>query len=450
MKYAVPLIISAGSISIMNFTDRMFLMWYSPTAMTASMQGGMLFWSLVSLPMAAAGYTNAFVSQYYGSGNNQRIGPVVWQGIGLGLALMPFFLLLEPFCHYIYAFFGHDQDLITLEKSYFRIATWGSGAVIASEAAASFFYGRGKMHVVMNVNIFFLFVNVVLDYCWIFGYAGFPRWGLEGAAIATTLAQWGRLIMLVALMFWADAEEHRFRVRSGIRFDFPLLGRLLYFGGASGIQVFADTASFTLFIMLIGGLGLAASNATTIAFTMNSFTFLPLVGTGIAVTTMVGNQLGHNRADLAARATITAIVIGLAYSLVFGLAFLIFPHTLLKGFAAFTNQEEFSQIETITTHLLQFVALYILLDGVTIILASAIKGAGDTWFVFKITVLLAPLSPLLGWVGIHFLGFGLYWCWIVLTTVVWVFGVVFAWRFFEGKWKKMRVIEKELLVPDGE
>lgn len=444
LRYAIPLIISAGSISLMTFTDRMFLMWFSPRAMAASMQAGMFFWTLIALPMGIAAYTNAFVSQYHGSGHHHRIGPAVWQGVGLGLVLTPFLLLFTPLYKSVFIFFGHSPDLVVLEDSYLRLILYGSGPVIATEALATFFYGRGKMRVVMNVNIFFVLLNILLDYCLIFGVGGFPAWGLEGAAIATVIAQWGRLLVMIALMFLADSQEKRFCVFSGMKVDFQLLGRMLYYGGAGSIPTLVDTAAFTCFLMQIGGLGEAEHDATTIAFTLNILTFLPIVGTGIAVTTLVGNQLGKNRPDLAQRATLTAVLIGTVYSAFFGLLFLLFPNQLLSGFAAFTSPDEFAKIQLITTYLLRFVALYLLLDGLCIIFTSAIKGAGDTWFVMVVTGIMAPFVPLGSWIGIHCFGFGLYWCWIVLTVWVYVLGLIFAWRFFQGKWKDMRVIEKEL------
>jgi len=444
MWYAVPLIISAGSMSFMNFTDRIILYVISPTAMSASMQGGLLFWTLVSLPMSVAAYTNTFVSQYNGSGNYHRIGPVVWHGIGFGLLAMPFLLLMEPLGEIVFRFFGHSDNLRAMECSYFRLVLLGSGAVIASEAAASFFYGRGKMKVVMSVNIFCVLLNIYLTLCLVFGLFWFPRWELEGAAITTALTQWIRLAIFIGLMIRTDLKKNRYGLFSGPKLDFPLLKRLMYFGSGSGVHIFLDTLCFSLFIFLIGRLGNAACDATTIAFTLNTFTFLPIVGTGIAVATIVGNQLGNNRPDLAERAVNTVIAIGVVYVSMFGIGFLFFPNLFLSWFVSNLDTETFGQTQAFATHLLRFIAFFLAFDALGIIYSSAIKGAGDTKFVFLVTLWLAPFAPLLCYVGIQFFGLGLYWCWIVLTLWVLVTGVIFFLRFRQGHWKKMRVIEKEL------
>lgn len=453
LKLAVPMIISAGSISLMTFTDRVFLMWHDQDAMTASMQAGLFFWMLVSLPCATAGYTNAFVSQYFGNQNFQRIGPIVWQGVLFSLILGPLYVLAEPFAQRAFAFSGHDPALSLMEATYLRIILWGAGAAIAAEAVGAFFYGRGRMHVVMNVNILCVFVNILLDWCWIFGHLGFPAWGLAGAAVATVLAQWIRLLILLGLMLYKDwSLDGRFNVLRGFRCDFRLMGRLLYYGLASGVQVFLDTFGFTLFVLLIGseyfasgGLGKQAANATSIAFTLNMFTFLPIVGTGIAVTTMVGNQLGADRPELAQRAAVTALLISVAYSAFFGFLYLVIPDAFLSFFAAYGDPVEFESIRAQSTHLLRFVALYLFCDAICIIFSSAIKGAGDTWFVMLVTLAATPILPALSLFGVLFFGFGLYWCWSVLAGWVAALSIVFWLRFHQGKWKKMRVIEPELL-----
>jgi len=447
LRLAIPLIVSTGSLSLMNFTDRMFLMWWdtSTLSMTASMQAGLLFWTLVAIPNAIAMFVTTFVAQYRGSGNPNRIGPVVWQGIWFGLVVMPFLVLFGPFFAQAFEFFKHSPELIVLEDQYLYWVLWGSGAVIAGEAAASFFRGRGKMNVEMYVNVFCVLLNVVLDYCWIFGCAGFPAWGLAGAAIATTVSQWARLFLYIGLMLQDDGKEGGFNILSGMKPDIVLLGRLFYFGIPSGSYTFVDTLSFTVFLMLIGGLGVHEAGATTLAFTLNLFTFLPLVGIGIVVTSMVGNQLGNNRPDLARRATNTAAIIGLTYTALFGILYLAIPNLLLEAFASFTKPEEFEAVRGMSVILLRFVALYLFFDSCIAIFASALRGAGDTVYVMKTTLILAPFLPLLCWLGIRYMNFGVYGCWAVLTAWVWIFSAFFALRFFGGKWEKMRVIETELL-----
>ena len=89
--------------------------------------------------------------------------------------------------------------------------------------------------------------------------------------------------------------------------------RLWRYGGPGGLQTFMEVAAFTVFLMLVGRLGEVALAATTLAFNVNNVAWVPMWGLGTAVTAIVGQQLGRNRPDLAARATWTALGIALAY-----------------------------------------------------------------------------------------------------------------------------------------
>ena len=448
LRLALPIIISSGSISLMNFTDRFFLWQVNSDAMTASLLGGMLFWTVMAIPAGIAMFTTTFVAQYHGSDNDSHIGPIVWQGIWVGVATMPLLFLLQPLLLCFFALFGHDPELLEMETSYFNIMLWGVSAAVGSEAASSFFRGRGQMQVEMFINLFCVFLNVVLDYVLIFGKWGFPAWRLEGAAIATMVAQWVRLGIYLVLIFWADAKEKRYNILAGMRFDWPLMKRLLYFGMPSSSFVFLDNITFTVFLMIIGGLGKTEAGATTIAFTFNNFSFIPLIGIGIVVTTMVGNQLGNNRVDLARRATNTAAVMGIAYTGVLGILLLTIPDILLAGFAMNTPPEEFAAVRDVTVILVQFIALYLFFDCISVVFCAALRGAGDSFYIMAVVLVLAPLLPLLCFVGVKFFGMGVIGCWIILTALVMAYCAAFAVRYFGGKWEKIRVIETDLLKRD--
>ncbi|MDD3588476.1 MAG: MATE family efflux transporter, partial [Thermoguttaceae bacterium] len=84
VSLAVPMIISSGSIALMQLTDRVFMTWLDPMAMGATFSAGNFLWFFVAFPFFVAGYCNAFVSQYNGSRQYDKIAPIVWQGIFLG------------------------------------------------------------------------------------------------------------------------------------------------------------------------------------------------------------------------------------------------------------------------------------------------------------------------------------------------------------------------------
>lgn len=444
---ALPLIVSTASWTVMNFADRMFLLWHSTAEMAAALPAGMLYFAAICFPLGIAVYVNTFVAQYKGAGQPERIGLVVWQGVWIGLIAAPFYLLTIPLAPLVFSFAQHTPEVAQAETVYYQILMYGAGGAIVAGALSSFFTGRGSTWVVMVIDTLAAILNIVLDYALIFGYWGAPEMGIAGAAWGTVVAQWFRV-----LLYWWAMELRRYRqefqIRTGCRWDTQLMKRLLQFGSPNGLQLFVDISAFTVFLLLVGRLGDAAMAATTLAFNVNSVAFVPMLGMGIAVSTIVGQQLGKGRPELAARATWTAFVMAILYMGIMAAMYVAVPDWFMLGHAAGMEAERFVDLRNTTVVLLRFVAAYCLFDAMLIVFVSAIKGAGDTRFVLWSQLAVSPPPVLAAWVGITYLDLGLIYCWIVMTLWICVLGLIYMARFLQGRWRTMRVIEPGML--DGQ
>jgi multidrug resistance protein, MATE family len=447
LRMAIPLIVSTGAWTVMNFTDRMFLLWYSEASMAAALPAGMVHFAMVCFPLGIATYVSTFVAQYHGAGHPHRIGPAVWQGIRVGLYCFPLFLSIIPLSPWIFKVAGHKAELAGLEALYFQTALFGTGAEIMAASMAAFFTGRGVTWVVMLVDSSASALNIVLDWAWIFGHCGLPALGIEGAAWATVVSLWSRVVIYGALMM-LPRYRRRYFTWSGRRFYAPLFRRLLRYGGPSGLQLFVEIAGFTLFLLLVGNLGKNALAATTLAFNVNCLAFVPTLGLGMALSVLVGQELGRNNPRLAARATWTSLCLALAYMGAMALVYVLLPNLLLvfhqMGMSP-GERVQFAELRDTTVILLRFVAAYCLFDASCVVFAGALRGAGDTRFIMVVSLLLTPMPVAAAWVGIHFFDYSLLWCWIVITLWICASGVIYCARFLQGRWRHIRVIEPELI-----
>src|SRR5438046_2677006 len=96
LRIAWPLVLSNSFWSLQIAIDRIFLSWRSTDEAGAALAAAMLFWVPVTLVQYTVGYVTAFVAQYHGAGQPERIGPVVWQALLLALAGGLACLLLLP------------------------------------------------------------------------------------------------------------------------------------------------------------------------------------------------------------------------------------------------------------------------------------------------------------------------------------------------------------------
>jgi len=438
---ALPLMISSLSWTVMNFIDRLFLLWYSPDQMGASLPAGILSFAVIAFPLGIASYVSTFVAQYFGAGRKHQIGPVVWQAVWIGAVSAPLALAAIPFAPWTFSHMGDRPELVGPAVDYFFTLSFSGGALVLAGALSGFFNGLGKVRTVMIVDTVAAAINVALDYAWVFGKWGFPESGIVGAGWATTVSLWIKAAIYFAL-FLNSQNRREFATATGWRPDLSQLRRLSAFGFAGGSQMALEVAAFGTFTLLVGMLGSHALTATTIAFNVNNFAFMPVWGIGIAASTMVGRRLGENRPDLAERSTWSCLQVSLIYMAVLGVIYVGFPRLVLAA-----HVDDIAKVpglwETIVV-LLWFVTSFNLFDALNIVVAGALKGAGDVLFVMLASVGIALWGVVSTWFGIRFYDGGLYWCWVVLT--IWVVGLAAAFlgRFRGGRWKSMRVIEPEV------
>lgn len=442
LKLAFPLILSTGSWSIQHFVDRMFLTWYSPQAIAAATPAGILNFTFVCLFIGTATYVNTFVAQYHGAQRHHRIGPAVWQGLYFALLAGIVVLGLIPLAGPIFGLAGHQPAVRKLEVQYFRILCLGAAPVVAGSAVSGFFSGRGKTWTVMWVNFIATGVNIILDYALIFGHWGFPAWGIRGAAWATVASGCVSAAIFLGIMLRPRYRD-RFATLKGWKPEKELFRRLLRFGFPNGVQFMLDMLGFALFIILVGRFGTVPLAATNIAFNINTLAFMPMIGCGMAVSILVGQRLGRGQPKLAARSTWSAFHLTIVYTTVFAFAYLLLPRLFILPFGAQANPEGFVAINHVVRVLLRFVALYCLFDTMNIIMAAAVKGAGDTRFVMTVSVLLSwTVMVIPSYLASIIFHWGLYAVWGFATAYISLLGIIFLLRFLGGKWQTMRVIEE--------
>jgi MATE family multidrug resistance protein len=438
LRVALPLIVSYTTSALMYVVDRIFLSWDSLESLAAALPAGVLHYNLAALGIGTVAYANAFVGQYEGALQHRRVGPILWQATYLSAAGSLMMLLFVPIAPWMFAWFGHHADVLPLEVSYFRIMCCGTFPLLLGTALSCFYSGRGQTTVIMVVNIIATLINVVLDYALIFGKLGFPRMGIDGAALATVIAF---AVVPLSYIAWMLLRERsgRFHLWSGRRFDLALTHRLLRFGLPSGLQHFLDVACFTMFIQFVGRLGTEQLSATSLVFNLNSAVFMPMLGLATAVTALVGRRIGEGRPELAVPTTWLAAAVGLSYVFAFCFIYVLAPQAILSPYGLADKPE----LRELVVFLLKLVAVYSAFDALAVIFSSAVRGAGDTRFSMLFSFGLGlVLMVIPSYIASFYGEAGFFYSWYAATTFTVVLGIGFVLRFQQGRWKTMQVIEQ--------
>jgi MATE family multidrug resistance protein len=379
-----PLILSQASFTVQIFVDRLLLTWYSPSAVAGAVTGLFATWAFMGLCIGTGAYLTTFVAQYLGSGRPERVGPAIGQGLYFALLAGVVGPALVPALGGVFVLAGHDPALQQYEMAYSRVLLLGTFPIVLMATLSSFFAGRGRTLVIMLVNIVATLVNA-------------------------------------------------------------LLVRLLRYGLPAGLQYSMEILAFAVFLLIVGRIGTAPLAAISIAFNLTAIVFRPMLGLGLAVSSVVGRHLGADRPDFAERAVWSAFGVSLVYMTACGLLYLFGGDLLLAPYAAGADPAAFAEVGPLTVVLLRFVAFYSIFDMMNVIFSAGLRGAGDTAFPFGVTVSmgwLVMILPAYFWCTRG--GGGIYAAWVTATAYVFGAGMLMFLRFRRGGWKRLRVVEPPL------
>jgi MATE family multidrug resistance protein len=290
----------------------------------------------------------------------------------------------------------------------------------------------------MWVSVGSALLNFVLDLVLIFGVGPIPALGIVGAAMGSVASFWFKVVCYGALLLQPRYNE-RYGLWAGWRWNCKLAGNLLFYGFPTGLMYLNESGGFTVIVLRIGSIGDIPLRATTMAINFNMVAFIPLVGVSIAASVLVGRHLLQSGPARAQRSVYAALAIGILYSAVWLAAYLVIPDRMMSLYSLGQTEPTSQEAMLIARGLLQFVAIYVVLDAIQLILSGALRGAGDTWFVLIAGLIGSVVTLAVGFSGEPPQG-SLQWWWWMVTLWVWLLAVMMAGRFAQGRWKTMRMV----------
>lgn len=446
----LPLVISMGATTLMLFTDRVFLGRYGVDAIAAAGPAGAMAFVFLAFFSGIGSYASTFIAQYAGARQPRQIGRTLWQAHYFTLLAGGLLAGGAGLARPLLDFIGHAPDIRELEVVYFRILMLGGLPHVLRDVLACYFSGRGVTRPIMLVSIAGALLNIPLDYIMINGWWMMPELGVAGAAGATVISQVFICVLLAAMIF-RRKNEIAHGVISQWRLELAAFRRLMRFGLPSGVQVAVDVMAFSFFLLIIGRLGRLELAVSNIVFSINSLVFMPMLGLSVATATLVGQAIGRETPAEGVVATRCALHLTTLYMGAMALLLVLSPRPLLLMFLPPGGPPgEAAEIMSTGAILLIFVAAYSLLDTMNVIYSGALRGAGDVRFVtWTIAGLSFGIMVVPSYIAVEWLGGGIYTVWSIGSIYVCVLALIFWWRFRQGRWKSMRVIEPTVGIVQG-
>ncbi|HSJ95985.1 MAG TPA: MATE family efflux transporter, partial [Myxococcota bacterium] len=380
-QLAFPIVLTQISQTVMHVVDSIFVGQLGAAQLGALGFAGIWLWTVFSLFNGCATGVQTFVSQAHGAGEDARCGRWAWQGFYAvvpitALALFAFVTLAEP----LFARLGTSAELREHALAYLRMRPLGFTGFAIWIVLASFFRGLGDTRTPLVATIVANGVNIVLDYGLVLGRLGLPAWGIAGAGVATSIAEWVGVAVLAAA--FARPALRRFATRP-VAPQAAEIRRFLRTGAPIGGQWILDMSAFAIFTTLVARMGTAPMAATQAMISLLSMSFMQAIGIGLAATTLVGRYKGAGALDAALRSLLSALKLAVGLAAGVAALFLLVPETLI---GLYTDDAD---VLALARPLLALGAAFQLFDALQIVLSCGLRGAGDTRWPFVAQTLLA-------------------------------------------------------------
>lgn len=386
-----------------------------------------------SIGLGLAMSTTAMVARRIGEKDPEDAAIAGMQSIFIGLAItLAVGIPAGIFAPRLLAAMGATPAIVATGSGYARIALGGCGAIVMLFLNNAIFRGAGDAAIAMRLLWVSNIINLILDPCLIFGLGPFPRMGVTGAALATFT---GRSIG-VLYQFWrlARGTERLRPLAHHLAVNLRVMMRLLRVSVAGIVQFAIAHVSWIFLVRIVSLFGAASVAGYTIAIRIVFFFILPSWGLSNAAATLVGQNLGAQRPDRAAKAVWLTGFYNMLFLGGIGVFFVVFATPAVKLFVSDPA------VIPIAALALRTFACGNVGYAYGMVMLQAFNGAGDTLTptivnFFGFWVLELPLA----WVLATTLGMRAQGAFLSIVISECAMAVAGVALFRQGRWKKQKI-----------
>lgn len=295
---ALPIMLGNMAQTIINFTDTAFLGHLGVIALGASMLAGLFYYVFTTVAAGFAIGIQIIVARRFGEKNYGRIGVIFEHGslfvLLLGLIL---FSVLYFFSDRLLLWLIDSPNIYEASLDYIKYRQFGILFVCFNFLYRALYVGISSTKVITYSTVVMAVVNIVLDYCLIFGNCGFPQMGIGGAALASLCAEISAFIFFT-LYSYITLKKRDFGMFKIHRPETELMGRILKISTPTMIQKLFSFSVWFIFFVLIEKMGETATGISSITRSVYMILITPCFAFSTTTNTLVSRIIGEGVPDM--------------------------------------------------------------------------------------------------------------------------------------------------------
>ena len=370
-KLAMPMIFSVLVSSLYNIVDSIFVGRMGQNALTAISLGAPASSLMVELSFGVAVGVNAMLSRKLGEKDSDGVSRAAGQGFLLIGVVYLICLLFGLFgVRAFYEVQTDDAEIIALGVQYTSIVTICSFGLMVQSIVERLLSATGRTNGSMAVLLTGAVTNMILDPILIFGYLGFPKMGMAGAAAATVIGQCAAGLVGIILNLKIN-KDVQFRLKAFIP-DFSMMKEIMVIAIPTTLTYSINSILIFGMNQVLVGLSLAAPAVYVIYNRVRSFAALPVWGIRNTIISVIAYNMGAGFKDrvrrlisIAMKASAVIMVVGTAvYETV--------PALLLKIFSAS------DEMIAIGVPAFRIIGISLIISGMTIMMSGIFQAMNNS------------------------------------------------------------------------
>ena len=365
-----------------------------------------------------------------GTGPYEAVGRVFWQGMWFLLAAAVVTIAVSRFLSPPLLRFILASDAVTEASRTYVI--WRVPSLLFAFPTAmfrAFYVGTTRTRVLTVGSAVMVGANILLDWVLIFGHWGAPALGIQGAAIASTLAE---ALTLLFFIVWTLSQkaDARYGLATVARPQRSEMRELLRIASWTMVDYVIGVATWLLFFLFIEHLGEESLAIANIVRSISGLLYVVMSAFASTAAALVANSIGENRAEGVLPVVRRVLRMGFAMVLIPTVLVALFPRTVIRLFT------DIPSLVGASVPTLWVMCVGSLVTLPSLVYIQAVCGTGQTRKSF--------------WLDLWALGIYIVYCTVVIgilradVAVSWTADTVYAaalWilcsRYLHGmKWKK--------------
>lgn len=424
---AVPLIAGQVSQMLVGLSDTLMIGRLGVVPLAAATFANTVLYLPLMFGIGMTMAVSIRVSQARGAGDPEMAREALRNGLLIGLVVGLLTVAVAAAAIPFLGHFGQDPAVTHAAADYFLIVAVSMIPAIGTMAVKNHADAMAHPWPAFWIMLGGVALNIPLNWILIWGKAGAPALGLEGAGIATLIA---RAATLAALVVWCRRSppirewvpQHWFR-----RPCWRSVRSLLAVGCPASLQLLAEISAFVMATILIGTMGKEALASHQVAISCAATVFMVPLGLSMALTVRVGEAWGAGAHARLRPIVASGWLMVAAFTVVSATAFLSFNDAIASWFIVEPGARQLAAALLIVSAAFQFS------DAMQIVSVGALRGLDDVTVPAWIAVFAYwGVSLPVGWWLAFPRGWGVTGMWWGITLGLTITAIALGWRL----WKK--------------